>query len=61
MTEEQNRLQAQLDRTRRSLRVFTQHYEPWMDDWADDKQCPFYSRHTFGELREALQVLGGGK
>jgi hypothetical protein len=39
------------------LRVFTKHYQPWMDGHPDDTESGTFSRHTFGDLRRARALL----
>lgn len=46
-----------VERLSASLAVFTRHYESWMDDWKDGEQTSTYSRHTFGDLRNALRLI----
>jgi hypothetical protein len=46
-----------IQRLANSLAVFTKHYETWMDRWADEERSSTFSRHTFGELRQALNLL----
>jgi hypothetical protein len=50
-------LRAQVARLREALRPFVQHYESWMDDYPDSDQSSMFSRHTFGQLREARAAL----
>lgn len=46
-----------VDRLAASLAVFTRHYESWMDDWKDGELTSTYSRHTVGDLRNALRLI----
>lgn len=46
-----------VERLAASLAVFTRHYESGMDDWKDVDQTSTYSRHTFGDLRNALRLI----
>jgi hypothetical protein len=46
-----------LQRLVESLSVFTRHYESWMDDREDDRETSSYSRHTFGDLRNARKLI----
>jgi hypothetical protein len=40
-----------------SLSVFTKHYESWMNDRGENVQSSSFSRHTFGELRQAIALI----
>jgi hypothetical protein len=42
---------------REALAPLVAHYAPWMDEYADDVECPVYSRYTFGQLRAARRAL----
>lgn len=42
----------------RMLAKFVAHYAEWMDNYSDDAGCTVYSRHTFGDLREARKLIG---
>lgn len=47
-----------IQRLANSLAVFTKHYDKqWMDNWGDDDQSSTFSRHTFGQLRDASKLL----
>lgn len=48
---------AQTEGVRQALEKFTAHYEPWMDQHADDVECIVHSRHTFGDLRRARAAM----
>lgn len=52
-----SRTEGLVQRLVASLAVFTKHYEYWMDDWKDDKETSSYSRHTFGDLRNARKLI----
>ena len=46
-----------IQRLANSLAVFTKHYDTWMERWGDDEQSSTFSRHTFGELRQARKLI----
>lgn len=39
-----------------ALEPFLRHLEPWMNERHPDERVTVFSRHTFGELRQASQV-----
>jgi hypothetical protein len=41
----------------KSLAVFTKHYDRWMDKWSPEEQCACFSRHTYGDLRKARELV----
>ncbi|MHC2016365.1 hypothetical protein [Methylobacterium sp. CM6247] len=45
------------DPVRAALAPFVTHYQPWMDDWADDALCTVFARVTFGDLRRARAAI----
>lgn len=48
---------ALVERLTKALEPFCKHYEPWMERWDDQEASSTFSRHTFGDLREALAAL----
>lgn len=50
-------LLEQLQEAAKVVEPFVQHYEPWMEEHADDAQSSTFSRHTFGQLRAARAFL----
>lgn len=40
-----------------ALEPFLRHLEPWMNERHPDERVTVFSRHTFGELRQASQVI----
>lgn len=48
---------ALIERLTKALEPFCKHYEPWMERWNDQEASSTFSRHTFGDLREALAAI----
>jgi hypothetical protein len=41
----------------RMLDKFTSHFAPWMNHHSDETESGTFSRHTFGDLREARAIV----
>lgn len=52
-----DQLRAKIERLTKALEPFCKHYEPWMERWDDQEASSTFSRHTFGDIREALAAL----